>query len=1054
MDGGPDENTDGTSIVSFRALERASQANFAVFQKPVSSLRSHFEGLKSVPTSDQAAKEQSKPQQVGDRLDAPQIGSTARVSLDLPRPESPWNITRGGIAPRTPRGSLSRSESPSKGSHRRPMSMQIGSSPQLTPAVMVEPPRSPPKGYFFNRGISRSPERSPANTTLNKVQGLVSQQSSRSSTRPSTPKSEVGDKATHQEMKAGHIRYDGLVAHNEGTNKSPAIPPPTRVGEKPKIPAKPAPLTAQDLGSLLPERRKMSVEKRVSPFSTPPSSEGSPSPHESADDVTSQARSQVPVPRTKQQQSGIAHDVVKPQAQSTVDARLTGFSQPKAVTERRDPRSLGFSALEAKVEVKADIAVPVRANTVSTRPKARDVSPAVPKVSQRHASESIRSLPPPMQSENAQASRKTASRDPRLLGFSSLAPPNILAEESRPGLPPRRGVVEPPPRPPDESKPSTSAHHSHVHPSATGGRTSKPAKSLQTVTSNPTSESRSHFLPPPKRHTPSESEPPLSPDRTNASASVARPTASGPSARQLPPRMVEEDSDEAEVDMEEPSAMRMEYPNASQANRRPPFFQSGLQDLSIKSDARSFDVCGQYLCTTGFTTRVFDLISGKQLMEFSHGETVKIVSVAFKPGQELKSEGSRIWFGNNIGELHEIDVATQGLVASNASHNRREIIRILRHKKDLWTLDDEGKLFVWHADESGTPSLKYSHQAHRVSKGHTFSIVIRDKLWLASGKEIRIFKPGSESSFTVLEAPLIQPGVGDVTSGSYTTQQGGRAYFGHNDGKVTIYSIKDYTCLGNVKVSDYKINGLTVAGDYLWVAYRTGKIYVYDTSTTPWTAKKDWRAHEGQVAGLILDPSSIWTLRRLQVTSIGHDQSIRLWDGMLEDDWLENAMHEADVEYCTFDEVKATVITWNVGASSPLEVPGDFICDAIHVDDPPELLVFGFQEVVDLEDRAVTAKSILGFGKKKDSSKTDQHVSRVYREWRDCLAKCINRYMGFNHPYSELQTSSLIGLFQCVFIRQDVRDRVHGLSAGDIKCGLKGHYGNKASTAMTGAVWN
>ena len=1053
MDGGADENTDGTSIVSFCTSDGANQANFAVFQKPVSSLRSHFEGLKSIPASDQAAKEH-KTQQIGNRLETPQVGSTARTCLDLPRPESPWNIARGGMAPRTPQGSLSRSESPSKGCHKRPMSMQIGSSPQLTPSVMVESPRSPPKGYFFNRGKSRSPERSPTNTTLNKVQGLVSQQSSRSSTRPSTPKSETGDKATHQETKAGHIRHDGLVAHNEGADKIPAIPPPTRVGEKPKIPAKPAPLTAQDLGSLLPERRKMSVEKRVSPFSTPPSSEGSPSPHESADDVTSQARSQVPVRKTEQQKSGIAHDRVKPEMQPKVDARLIGFSQPKTVIERRDPRNLGFSASEAKHEVKADTALPVRANTVSTRPIARDPSHEVPKSSQRHASESLRSLPPPTQPENAQASRKAASRDPRLLGFSGLAPPNTSIEESRPGLPPRRGVVEPPPRPPDGSKPSTSVHHSHVHPSASSGRTVIPTKSLQTVTSNPALEPRSHFPPPPKRHTTSEIESPLPPDRTNANATVPRPTASGPSARQLPTRLVEEDSDEAEGDMEEPPAIRTEYPNASQANRRPPFFHSGLQDLSIKSDARSFDVCGQYLCTTGFTTRVFDLTSGKQLMEFSHGETVKIVSVAFKPGQELKSEGSRIWFGNNIGELHEIDVATQGLVASNSSHNRREIVRILRHKKDLWTLDDEGKLFVWHADESGTPSLKYSHQAHRVPRGHTFSIVIRDKLWLASGKEIRVFKPGSESSFTILEAPLVQPGVGDVTSGSYTTQQGGRVYFGHNDGKVTIYSIKDYACLGNVKVSDYKINGLTFAGDYLWAAYRTGKIYVYDTSTTPWTVKKDWRAHEEQVAGLILDPSSIWTLRRLQVTSIGHDQSIRLWDGMLEDDWLENAMHEADVEYCTFHEIKAAVVTWNVGASDPLEVPGDFICDAIHVDDPPELLVFGFQEVVDLEDRAVTAKSILGFGKKKDSSKTDQHVSRVYREWRDCLAKCINRYMGFNHPYSELHTSSLIGLFQCVFIRQDVRDRVHGLSAADIKCGLKGRYGNKASTPRTGGVWN
>ena len=194
--------------------------------------------------------------------------------------------------------------------------------------------------------------------------------------------------------------------------------------------------------------------------------------------------------------------------------------------------------------------------------------------------------------------------------------------------------------------------------------------------------------------------------------------------------------------------------------------------------------------------------------------------------------------------------------------------------------------------------------------------------------------------------------------------------------------------------------------------------------------------------GLLLDPSSIWTLQRLQVASVGHDNYVRLWDGMLEEDWLEADMHKADLEYCSFREVRAAVVTWNVGASNPFELKTDFISDAIHANDPPELLVFGFQEIVDLEDKAITAKSILGFGKKKDT--TNQDVSRVYREWREYLGKCISRYCS-KYTYSELHTSSLIGLFQCVFIRQEEREHVRNLSAIDIKCGMKGHYGNKVS---------
>jgi hypothetical protein len=324
-------------------------------------------------------------------------------------------------------------------------------------------------------------------------------------------------------------------------------------------------------------------------------------------------------------------------------------------------------------------------------------------------------------------------------------------------------------------------------------------------------------------------------------------------------------------------------------------------------------------------------------------------------------------------------------------------------------------------------------------------MAIDGKAWLACGKEIRIYQPGNEAASAALTKPLSQHGTGDVTCGTWSDQDGGRAYFGHIDGRVTIYSTKDYSLIGNVKASDYKINSMSFVGDKLWAVFKTGMVYVYDTSSSPWKVKKDWRAHQGPATDIILDPRSFWALQRLQVATIGHDNFVRLWDAALEDDWIETEMQERDLEYCRFREIRAAVVTWNVGACTPYDVRKDFIADAIHADDPPELLVFGFQEVVDLEDRAVTAKSILGFGKKKDTVKTEQHQSRVYREWRDHLSSAISRYTGAHYSYSELQTSSLIGLFQCVFIRQEERPHVRNLQAASVKLGLKGHYGNKGA---------
>jgi hypothetical protein len=56
---------------------------------------------------------------------------------------------------------------------------------------------------------------------------------------------------------------------------------------------------------------------------------------------------------------------------------------------------------------------------------------------------------------------------------------------------------------------------------------------------------------------------------------------------------------------------------------------------------------------------------------------------------------------------------------------------------------------------------------------------------------------------------------------------------------------------------------------------------IYDVSMSPWTVRKDWHAHDSPVRGLLLDPSSVWALNRLQVASLA-----RPWDGMQEGDWL------------------------------------------------------------------------------------------------------------------------------------------------------------------------
>jgi hypothetical protein len=530
-----------------------------------------------------------------------------------------------------------------------------------------------------------------------------------------------------------------------------------------------------------------------------------------------------------------------------------------------------------------------------------------------------------------------------------------------------------------------------------------------------------------------------------------------------------------------------DYPDVSHSNRRPPYFKQGAREISTKYDTRILDVCGEFVCTSGALTRVWSLVDGEIVTSLAHTEGIKIISVAFKPAAEIKDEGTRLWLGNNIGEIIEVDVRTQSVVTSKTNaHTRREIIKMYRHLNEMWTLDDGGTLHLWAPDSTGSPPLTNPYQSFRVPKGHTFSMVVGDELWHAAGKDLRVFVPTLDGStqFQVLQRPLNQSNAGDITSGTTISSQPDRVYFGHADGKVSIYSNHDYACLGIINVSIYKITALAGIGGNLWAGFSTGMVYVYDTTQTPWVTKKDWQAHHDPVVKLIPDRSSCWTLDRAQVVSLGQDSMIRVWDGLLQDDWIgktqrynledlannqvENKMQSQEASFCDLQSIKALVMTWNAGASTPYHLQHSdqdeaFFRNLIQSSDCPDILVFGFQELVDLEDKkTVTSsyfhhvyflltdlrpESFFKSSKKKDPSEME-HMSHQYRDWRDYLTRVLDDYMPRDELYHLLHTAHLVGLFSCIFVRAPLRDRIRNISAAEVKRGMGGLSGNKVWSSI------
>ena len=495
------------------------------------------------------------------------------------------------------------------------------------------------------------------------------------------------------------------------------------------------------------------------------------------------------------------------------------------------------------------------------------------------------------------------------------------------------------------------------------------------------------------------------------------------------------------------------YPDTSRANRRLPR-SKGCHTIYPEYDTRLFDMCGKYCCTIGFLTKIYDTTSGRLVYEQAYPERdMKATAIAFKPGETTEQEGQTVWIGNNVGEIQELDIPAQRVVQTRSNaHNRREIIKMYRFQNSIWSVDEEGKFHVWPPNERGVPGLGSQPVSHRVARGHTFSIIFNGQLWYACGKDIRVYDPmAGENYFHVTTHALSQPSASEITSGAVISDQLDRVYFGHSDGKVSFYS-SDLQCLGVVNASSYKINSMVGAGDYLWAGFNTGKICVYDTTTSPWMVKKDWHAHHGPVASLVVDRSAVWKSGHLPVASIGLDKTVCMWDGWLEMDWLEMDMQAHDVEFCEFREIKAMVCTWNAGASTPGTLRAEdkdcsFFREIIRTSHPPDIIVFGFQELVDLEDKKLTAKTLFKGTKKKDAT-DHEHMSRQYRAWRDYLARVIEDYMPSSEPYTLLQTANMVGLFSCIFVKSCERAKISDIQVAEVKRGLGGLHGNKGALTV------
>ncbi|KAG9309775.1 hypothetical protein JVU11DRAFT_10149 [Chiua virens] len=662
----------------------------------------------------------------------------------------------------------------------------------------------------------------------------------------------------------------------------------------------------------------------------------------------------------------------------------------------------------------------------------------------------------------------------------------------------------PPPRPP---RPSTGAPllpvpHDSFPTSATATPTQPIAPPIPsrrpTQEESIASEARSVAPPLPARLLPPQSNilPPVeihSPVGEPKSVGNARlpppPTRIIGLGDKLPPvrRTNSPSSDEESGSEEDPRIRSVEsLPDSSRSSRRPPSMPSAsFMEYKMHIPAYSGHVAvagSRVVLASGHHIKYYDLSSndGPQwTLDTRDGMRGALVSsLRFRSAHVEADRARYLWVGTKEGILFEVDIEMGVFTSSKVGIHASQITNIFRTGSTMVTLDETGKTFIF--DPNGNLSagvgvgladdvnLVYtSPRVYRLGEKTEFVKLFGGLLWTAVRTDVHgagtnslpviriydIYAPGS-----IGRSVMPSQHAGAVTSGTVLPSHPDHVYLGHEGGYITIWNVATSdgipACVEVVKVSASDVLCLEGVNDRLWAGGRKGTISVYDVSAKPWVVTNCWDAHGGlPVSRIFVDPYAVIQMEKLSVVSVGRDEQIRFWDGLLGADQIEQELLKREHTFSTFRDLKVLVVSWNVDAAKPDSLTTDpenarFLHDVLSSADGPDIISFGFQEVIDLESRKMAAKTVLLGGKKKgDEGKINEKVTSSYKRWHDRLIQAVRLAIPSESPYSVIHTESLVGLFTCMFIKNTERASLKDAAIATIKRGMGGRYGNKGGIA-------
>lgn len=495
-------------------------------------------------------------------------------------------------------------------------------------------------------------------------------------------------------------------------------------------------------------------------------------------------------------------------------------------------------------------------------PLSRPVVPPRPIQAVREPTPTPYRPPPPPVPSRASTSPGYTSPPQPVLPISASSSPTLVSSTSFPSLataaPPSSAILPPPKRGVAPPSVVRSASPFFATPTPTPVRPSVPY-----IAPPSTTFAQAPYLPPP---------PPSRAIAPNERLAPLRPTL----AEKTPVGSGEESSSDEEDDA---FSRSQEFPDATFANRRPPTLRN-RRPLHPQSNFSAFAVRGKVV-VTGQHNISLHHHSGSSESVALPGEN-KVQAVEFRSAVDPRF----VWAGSKEGHVFETDSSELRVANVRTNIHAHPITNIFRVGHSMVTLDDSGKLLTWGSfDTPGLAILSSTPKVQRIADKQTFAAMIGNELWTSSGPivksgasvlagrspQIRVYDPTGAGPLGVTPRAVTTPEsaghIGAVTASAVVSSQDHLVYLGHDNGYVSVWSRSTYTCVLVQRVSPYMITSMAGVGQYLWVGFRTGFIYIYDVEVEPWMVRKAWKAHKEAVTKISVDSSTLRLVRSLSSRS-------------------------------------------------------------------------------------------------------------------------------------------------------------------------------------------